>query len=134
MLATFTVVPTMLAVDYSATESLSEKFLLDPQYSLGTIVGADVSISSDEVVFNCNTDVSELEQISTFVGIAISVYALVLQANPEVGDLTIIWKNGNDPTTGVLTCPKSWVNKADLSNADEAGELITKVILTANDA
>lgn len=138
MLATFIVVPTMLATDYSAAESVAEKFLLDPQYGSGTIVGADVSISPDEVVFDCNTDVSvpetgaPLEQVGAFIGTAIGVYYLVLQSNPEVGDLAIIMKNRNDPTTLVMTCPKSWVNNADLSN--DANELISKVFLTAKEA
>jgi len=138
MLATFVVVPSMLAADYSAAESVAENFLLDPQYGSGTITGADVSISPDEVVFDCNTDVSfqetgaPLEQVGTFIGTAIGVYYLVLQSNPEVGDLTIIMKNRNDPTTAVMTCAKSWVNNADLSN--EANELISKVFLTTKKA
>lgn len=138
MLTACAFVPTILAVDYSADESIAEKFLLDPQYGSGTIVGADVSISPDEVVFDCNTDVSvsetgaPLEQVGAFIGTAIGVYYLVLQSNPEVGDLTIIMKNRNDPTTLAMTCPKSWVNNADLSN--DANELISKVFLTAKEA
>ena len=46
MLATFIVVPTMLAVDYSAAESVVEDMLLDPDYNL-PIESADVSISTE---------------------------------------------------------------------------------------
>ena len=139
MLATFIVVPTMLAADYSAAEPVVEDMLLDPEYNL-PIESADVSISTQRVVFDCITDITvqetgaPLAQVGEFVGGALGAYYTLLKSAPDVGDLVIIMKNKNQPTTATMTCPKSWINSVDLTNADDANGLIYKVIATSEEA
>lgn len=135
LLAMCIIAPNVSAADYSAAESVVEDMLLDPEYSL-PIESVDVSISTEQVVFDCITDITVQEkgaplgQVSVFVGGALGAYYQIVNSAPNVGDLVIIFKNRNEPTAVTMTCPKSWINSVDLTNADDANGLIYKVIET----
>ncbi len=127
------------ATDYSAAETLTEETLLDPTYNMG-IVSADVSISTQQVTFNCITDISvqetgaPLEEFGAFLGGTLGLYINLVRAAPEVGDLLIVMKNRDQPTVATLSCPKSWVKDIDITNEDAVNELMMNVFLTMKDA
>jgi hypothetical protein len=139
MLAVCAFVPTISAADYSAEESVIESMLLDPEMNV-PIKSVDASISTEQVVFDCITDISiqetgaPLGQVSMFVGGVLGAYYLILSSAPEVGDLVILWKNQGDRTTGKMTCLKSWINSVDFTNENEINGLIYKVIGTSASA
>jgi hypothetical protein len=132
------IVPT-IATDYSAAENRAENMLLDPANNLG-IVNADVSINTEQVTFNCITQLSAqetgapLEQFGTFLGGVLGTYISVVNAAPEVGDLLIVMKNQNQPTTVTMTCPKSWVTDLDLTDEKAVNELMLMVFQTTKEA
>ncbi len=136
MLVTCTIVSTVSATDYSAKETATENMLLDPEYNI-PIKSVDVSISTEQVVFDCITDISVQEtgaplgQFGAFLGGVLGMYYLVVDSSPEVGDLTIIMKNKNQPTKLKMTCSKIWIKSLDMTNEDDANNLIYKVFLTA---
>ena len=136
MLVICTIMSTISATDYSAAETTTENMLLDPEYNI-PIKSVDVSISTEQVVFDCITDISiqetgaPLEQFGAFLGGVLGMYYLVVNSSPEVGDLTIIMKNQNQPTKLKMACPKSWIKSLDITNENDANNLIYKVFQTA---
>lgn len=134
-LITCIITPTVSATDYSKAEKVAENMLLDPANNLG-ITSADVSINTEQVTFNCITQISvqetgaPLEQFGTFLGGVLGAYISLVKAAPEVGDLLIIMKNRNQPTTATMTCPKNWVQGIDLTNENAANDLMLKVFQT----
>jgi hypothetical protein len=133
------ITPTISATDYSKAGKAVENMLLDPANNLG-ITSADVSINTEQVTFNCITQISvqetgaPLEQFGRFLGGVLGTYISLVKAAPEVGDLLIIMKNHNEPTTATFSCPKSWVSNIDLTNENAANELILKVFQTIKSA
>jgi hypothetical protein len=123
------------AKDYSKSETFAEKMLLDPAYNMG-ILSADVSINTQQVTFNCITDISsqdpdaQLGLFGTFLGGTLVIYKGLVNAAPEVGDLLIVAKNNNQPTVVTLSCSKSWVKDIDVTNEDAMNELMAKVLST----
>lgn len=138
MLVICTIVSTISATDYSAAETATENMLLDPEYNI-PIKSVDVSISNEQVVFDCITDISvqetgaPLEQFSMFLGGVLGMYHIIVSSSPEVGDLTIIMKNKNQPTKLKMTCSKSWIKSLDTTSEDDANNLIYKVFQTAEE-
>lgn len=134
-----TIAPGVSATNYSGLETLTEEKLLDPANNL-RITSADVSISPEQVTFNCVTDVSvqetgaPLEQFGTFIGGTLGLYIALVNAAPEVGDLLIIMKNRDQPTVATLSCPKSWITGIDLTDADAVNQLMMNVLLTMKEA
>ncbi len=139
VLAMCIIAPNVSATDYSAAETTAENMLLDPANNL-KITSADVSINTQQVTINCITQISvqetgaPLEEFGTFLGGVLGTYISLVNAAPEVGDLLIVMKNQNQPTTATMTCPKSWVTDLDLTNENAANELIFKVFQTMKEA
>jgi len=139
VLAMCIIAPIVSATDYSAAETVAENMLLDPANNLG-IKSADVSINTEQVTINCITQISvqgtgaPLSEFATFLGGVLGTYISLVNAAPEVGDLSIVMKNQNQPTTATMTCPKSWVTGLDLTNENAANELIYRVFQTMKDA
>jgi hypothetical protein len=135
VLSTCIIAPTVSATDYSAAETAAENMLLDPANNL-RIESADVSINTEQVTFNCITQISvqetgaPLEQFGTFIGGVLGTYISLVNAAPEVGDLLIIMKNQNQPTTATMSCPKSWVTGLDLTDEKAVNELMLNVFQT----
>lgn len=139
VLAVCIIAPNVSATDYSTAETLTEETLLDPTYNMG-ISSADVSINTQQVTFNCITDISvqetgaPLEEFGTFLGGTLGLYISLVKAAPEVGDLLIVMKNNNQPTVATLSCPKRWVQDIDMTNEDAINELMMNVFQTMKEA
>ena len=129
------IAPNVSATDYSTSETLTEKQLLDPANNLG-IVSADVSINPQQVTINCITQPpiqesgAPIESFTTFLGGVLAIYNSLVRAAPDVGDLLIIVKNENQPNVATFSCPKSWIINLDPTNEDAVQELIFKVLAT----
>jgi hypothetical protein len=129
------IAPNVSATDYSTSETLTEKKLLDPANNLG-IVSADVSIDTQQVTINCITQLTiqetgaPIESFTTFLGGVLTTYYSIVSAAPDVGYLLIIVKNENQPNVATFSCPKSWINDLDPTNKDAVQELIFKVLAT----
>jgi hypothetical protein len=129
------IAPNVSATDYSKSETLTEKRLLDPANNLG-IVSADVSINTQQVTINCITQLpiqetgAPIEAFTTFLGGILATYCPLVSAAPDVGDLLIIAKNEKQPTLATFSCPKSWINDLDPTNKAAVRKLIFKVLAT----
>ncbi|VVB71165.1 Uncharacterised protein [uncultured archaeon] len=135
----YLIMPTISAADYSSAETVAKNMLLDPANNLG-IQSADVSISTKQVTFNCITHLSvhetgaPLAEFGAFLSGALGTYISIIKAVPEVGDLLIVMKNSDGPTTSTMICPKAWVTGLDLTNENAVNELMLKVFQTMKNA
>ena len=112
------------ATDYRASEFAAERVLsdLDPN-----IYDIEVSISINTVTIEFTTLSRGLDILSD-VSTAIGVYILILDTNPEIGDLKILATQSDGKSAGVYTCQNSWTNGVDTE--DEFQNLFVKVIQT----
>jgi hypothetical protein len=119
------------ATDYSQTEDLGEKVLLDPQFGL-KIKAVDVTIGTSRVIIDYVSTSSSAKELGEDIGAILGVYKMIIDEYPEAGDLSILARSNFAGTPTRFNCPKSWVSGLDFSNADAIGAVAEKVIETGN--
>ena len=130
VMAVCIIAPSVTAIDYSPIEDFFETMLVDPQFGLN-IKTASVAISTSQVIIEYTTSSSSLKDIAIDIGGVLGVYKMMVDENPEVGNLLILAKRNFADTPTKFTCQKSWVSELD--GNDDAGwaQLSGKVMETS---